>query len=66
MAPVIEARDMHHRFGFTVALDGLSLVAEAWQVLALLGPNRSGQDHLRPSGHHPAATAGRDAAGRRP
>src|SRR6266498_3345185 len=43
MAPIIEAVGLHKRFGKTVALDGLDLVAEPGQVLAVLGPNGSGK-----------------------
>jgi hypothetical protein len=39
MTPTIEASGLTKRFGKTVALDGLDLVAEPGQVLAVLGPN---------------------------
>jgi ABC-2 type transport system ATP-binding protein len=39
----IEARGLVKRFGRTVALDGLDLVAEPGQVVAVLGPNGAGK-----------------------
>jgi ABC-2 type transport system ATP-binding protein len=39
----IEAAGLRKRFGKTVALDGLDLVAEPGQVLAVLGPNGAGK-----------------------
>jgi ABC-2 type transport system ATP-binding protein len=43
MTPMIEARDLRKRFGKTQALDGLELVAEPGQVVAVLGPNGAGK-----------------------
>ena len=43
MTPTIEAAGLRKRFGRTVALDGLDLVAEPGQVLAVLGPNGAGK-----------------------
>jgi ABC-2 type transport system ATP-binding protein len=43
MTPTIEATGLRKRFGKTVALDGLDLVAEPGQVLAVLGPNGAGK-----------------------
>ena len=43
MTPTIEAAGLRKRFGETVALDGLDLVAEPGQVLAVLGPNGAGK-----------------------
>jgi ABC-2 type transport system ATP-binding protein len=39
----IEAHGLEKRYGKTVALDGLDLVAERGQVLAVLGPNGAGK-----------------------
>ena len=41
--PAIEVTDLVIRYGSTVAVDGLSLRAEAGQVLCLLGPNGAGK-----------------------
>lgn len=43
MTAMIEAQGLGKRFGKTVALDGLDLVAESGQVLAVLGPNGAGK-----------------------
>jgi ABC-2 type transport system ATP-binding protein len=43
MTPTIEAVGLRKRFGKTVALDGLDVVAEPGQVLAVLGPNGAGK-----------------------
>jgi ABC-2 type transport system ATP-binding protein len=43
MPPTIEATGLRKRFGKTTALDGLDLVAEPGQVLAVLGPNGAGK-----------------------
>jgi ABC-2 type transport system ATP-binding protein len=43
MTAAIEAVGLHKRFGKTAALDGLDLVAERGQVLAMLGPNGAGK-----------------------
>jgi ABC-2 type transport system ATP-binding protein len=43
MTPTIEAHGLEKRFGRTRALDGLDLVAERGQVVAVLGPNGAGK-----------------------
>ena len=46
MTPTIEAAGLTKRFGKTRALDGLDLVAEPGQVVAVLGPNGAGKTTL--------------------
>jgi ABC-2 type transport system ATP-binding protein len=43
MTPAIEATGVVKRFGKTIALDGLDLVAERGSILAVLGPNGAGK-----------------------
>ncbi len=43
MTPTIDARGLEKRYGRTRALDGLDLVAEPGQVVAVLGPNGAGK-----------------------
>ncbi len=43
MTAMIEARGLSKRFGKTTALDGLDLVADEGQVVAVLGPNGAGK-----------------------
>jgi ABC-2 type transport system ATP-binding protein len=43
MAATIEAHGLKKRYGKTTALDGLDLVAESGQVVAVLGPNGAGK-----------------------
>src|SRR5437867_1227781 len=43
MTPTIEAHGLLKRYGTTAALDGLDLVAERGQVVAVLGPNGAGK-----------------------
>src|SRR5919202_7154958 len=43
MTPTIEARGLTKRYGKTTALDGLDVLAEPGQVLAVLGPNEAGK-----------------------
>jgi ABC-2 type transport system ATP-binding protein len=43
MTPTIEARGLEKRYRRTQALDGLDLVAETGQVVAVLGPNGAGK-----------------------
>jgi len=42
-APLARLRGVRHRYGTTLALDGLDLALPAGQVLALLGPNGAGK-----------------------
>jgi ABC-2 type transport system ATP-binding protein len=46
MTPTIEAHGLKKRYGKTQALDGLDLVAERGQVVAVLGPNGAGKTTL--------------------
>jgi len=46
MATLIEASGLKKRYGKTTALDGLDLVAESRQVVAVLGPNGAGKTTL--------------------
>jgi ABC-2 type transport system ATP-binding protein len=43
MAATIEAQSLSKRYGKTLALDGLDLVAERGEVVAVLGPNGAGK-----------------------
>ncbi len=43
MTPTIEAQGLSKRYGKTPALDGLDLVAQPGQMLAMLGPNGAGK-----------------------
>ena len=43
MTPTIEAHGLKKRFGKTQALNGLDLIAERGQVVAVLGPNGAGK-----------------------
>jgi ABC-2 type transport system ATP-binding protein len=43
MPPTIEAHGLEKRYGRTHALDGLDLIAEPGQVVAVLGPNGAGK-----------------------
>src|ERR671923_2256675 len=43
MSATIEAHGLIKRYGKTTALDGLDLVAERGQVVAVLGPNGAGK-----------------------
>ena len=43
MMPTIEAHGLTKRYGKTTALDGLDLVADSGQVVAVLGPNGAGK-----------------------
>ena len=43
MTPTIEAHGLVKRYGRSTALDGLDLVAERGQVVAVLGPNGAGK-----------------------
>ena len=46
MTATIEAHGLEKRFGRTRALDGLDLVADPGQVVAVLGPNGAGKTTL--------------------
>ncbi len=43
MTAMIEARGLTKRYGKTIALDGLHLVADPGPVVAVLGPNGAGK-----------------------
>jgi ABC-type Na+ transport system ATPase subunit NatA len=43
MTAMIEARGLTKHYGKTRALDGLDLVAQSGQVVAVLGPNGAGK-----------------------
>lgn len=44
--PTIEGRDLHKRFGGVAAVNGVSLVADAGEVLCVLGDNGAGKSTL--------------------
>jgi ABC-2 type transport system ATP-binding protein len=46
METVLDVRDVRHRYGATVALDGVDLEVGAGECVALLGPNGAGKTTL--------------------
>ena len=46
MSPVLAAEDVRKTYGDTVALDGVSLTAQAGEVVVLVGPNGAGKTTL--------------------
>ena len=80
MTPTIEALGLKKRYGKTQALNGLDLIAERGQVVAVLGPNGAGkttfvravatlprldEGALRVAGHDVRSRSGRGAPGHR-
>ncbi len=71
--PVLEARDLHRRFGGVTAVDGISLAVREGEVLGVIGPNGSGKStlfncllgQLRPSSGR-VLLDGADVTGMRP
>jgi ABC-2 type transport system ATP-binding protein len=43
MAPLIEARNLHKKYGSHVALDNANLTIEAGRIVGLIGPNGAGK-----------------------
>jgi ABC-2 type transport system ATP-binding protein len=43
MSPVIEVRQLHKRYGETVAVDDISFEVEAGEIFGILGPNGAGK-----------------------
>ena len=44
--PILELREIHHRYGTTIALDGVSLTIDRGELFGLLGPNGAGKTTL--------------------
>src|ERR1700758_1725358 len=43
MSPVIEVRQLHKRYGGTVAVDDISFSVEPGEIFGILGPNGAGK-----------------------
>ncbi|MGH3283853.1 MAG: ATP-binding cassette domain-containing protein, partial [Streptosporangiaceae bacterium] len=43
MSPVIEVRQLHKRYGDTVAVDDISFEVQPGEIFGILGPNGAGK-----------------------
>ena len=43
MSPVIEVRQLHKRYGETVAVDDISFAVQEGEIFGILGPNGAGK-----------------------
>jgi len=43
MSPVIEVRQLHKRYGDTVAVDDISFAVDEAEIFGILGPNGAGK-----------------------